>query len=128
MTLLSSLSERLMFFVSSIRVLVFGLSEPAKSTKFTEPTHVSPFSWCVPSSMIFVTACDRDDRSLPAVAAVARFILAMLISWWSRAGDSTVSSIMFDTYTSVLFLALAILISSSFVVPVVSSRSYRTSL
>uniref|UniRef100_A0A182M6B8 Uncharacterized protein n=1 Tax=Anopheles culicifacies TaxID=139723 RepID=A0A182M6B8_9DIPT len=80
-TLLSSLSDRLIFFVSSIRVLVLGLSEPAKSTRFTEPMHVSHFSWCVPISVIFVTACDREERSLPAVAAVARFAFAILITF-----------------------------------------------
>lgn len=41
-TFVSSLSDRLMFFVSSMRLLVFGLSEPAKSIKLIFPTHFSP--------------------------------------------------------------------------------------
>lgn len=41
MTLLNSLSERLMLLVSSVRVLVFGNSLPARSTKFMKPTSFS---------------------------------------------------------------------------------------
>lgn len=97
MTLVSSLSDLLIFFVSSIRVLVFGLSDPAKSTKLMVPIEVSPFPLCVPISMRRVTACDRDDRSLPAVEAVARFDLAICISSRSRLAESTVTSVMLDT-------------------------------
>lgn len=96
-TLLSSLSDRLMFLVSSMRVLVFGLSEPARSTKLMEPILSSVFSRWVPISWIFVTACDRDDRSFPAVQAVARFDLAIDISCRKWFLVWTVSSMMFDT-------------------------------
>lgn len=52
-----------MFFVSASRAVSspFNLSEPAKSTKFKFPTEISPFTRCVPISLILATECDLDD-------------------------------------------------------------------
>lgn len=126
MTLVSSLSDLLIFFVSSMRTLVFGLSEPAKSIRFIVLMVISCLALCSPYNRNCVTECERDERSLPAVAAVARLLLANSIKLCSSSLFCTSHSVRFDTNISVGLLALTIRMSKSF--DSLLSKSNRTSL
>lgn len=125
-TFVSSLNDLLIFFVSSMRTLVFGDSLPAKSIKLMVLTVDSFLIECSPNRRNCVTECERDDRSLPTVAAVARFSLANSINLCKSCLLSTGTSVKLDTKISVGAFALTIRISKSFAS--LLSKSNKTSL
>ena len=78
MTSPSALRLLLMFCVSrslSLSLpapLVFSRSLPARSTRFSAPSHVCPVCALVPRMRSVNTECERDERSFMSVAATVR--------------------------------------------------------